>query len=92
MTTVLDNSREIAAQQLADIEALDRNENFQRYFLARLRSKRAQVYESFRWDPPSKCSNEEREIRRRMLDTYDEILKMMEADKAVNRSILSNGS
>ena len=92
MTTALNDSREIAAKQLADIEALERNENFQRYFLPRLRSKRLQVYEKFRNDPPEKCSYEEREIRRRLLDVYDEILKMMETDKAVNRSILSNGT
>ena len=53
--------------------------------------KRDAIEEKFRTDPASKCSHEEREIRRRLIQEYDtEILNMLASDQAAIESLLSS--
>lgn len=71
-----------AAQDLSDIATLRHTEAFGRYFIRRLKAKQAAVETKFRNDSADKCSHEEREIRRRIVLAYDEILRMMAEDEA----------
>jgi hypothetical protein len=80
-------SKELAARDLADIAALRKEPAFERYFLRRLKVKRAQLDETFRTD--DKLTHEQREVHRKLVLEYDEILSMMAKDElganAVNR-------
>jgi hypothetical protein len=71
-----------AAEDLEDIATLERTAAFSRYFLRRIRAKREDVRVAFENDPPEKCSHDEREIRRRIMKAYDELLGMMAQDRA----------
>jgi len=83
--------KEQAHQDLADIVALRDLPAFNRYFIRRLQMKREAVRVAFENDPPEKCSHEEREIRRRILKTYDELLVMMQQDQRAAMSIVGDG-
>lgn len=80
--------RQQAAEDLEDIAFLERNTNFNRYWLRHLKAKRAAMQASFENDSPEQCSHEEREIRRRILKTYDELLGMMAQHQATARAMV----
>lgn len=79
-------ARQQAAEDLEDIAFLKREGPFQRYWLRHLRLKREAMRVSFENDPPLTCTHEEREIRRRILKSYDELLGMMALHEASARS------
>lgn len=80
-----------AAEDLEDIAGLERSHHFNRYYLRRLRAKREAVRVSFENDTPEQCSHEEREIRRRILKAYDDLLGMLAQDAASARSVPASG-
>lgn len=89
MTTDPDSaSRRQAGQDLADIGTLRQTEAFGRYFLARLRRKQADLETKFRNDPPDKCPPGEREILRRIIAEYDEVLGFMARDEATAKALM----
>jgi hypothetical protein len=85
-------ARQQAAEDLEDINALKQATGpFQRYWMRHLRLKREAMRVSFENDPPDKCSHEEREIRRRILKSYDELLGMMAQHEASARAVAPSG-
>lgn len=86
-----DEARARASQDLVDIAALQKFEAFNRYFLPRLKRKREELRVKFEDDPPDKCGHEEREIRRRILKTYDEIFRVMAEDAKAAQALLAPG-
>ena len=73
-------SVELARRDLEDITGLRASESFDRYFLRRLKMKRAALDARFHSDPPEKCDKDEREVLRRLVAEYDELLSMLDAD------------
>jgi hypothetical protein len=82
-------SLELARRDLGDITGLRGDEAFDRYFLRRLRMKRAAHDARFHSDPPEKCDKDEREVLRRLVAEYDELLGMMDADERACRSTIN---
>lgn len=79
-------ARQQAAEDLDDINALRQPGPFQRYWMRHLKLKREKMRVAFEDDVPEKCSHEEREIRRRILKSYDELLGMMAQHEASARA------
>ena len=79
----------VARRDLEDIKFLRECAPFQRYFMRRIRDKQETIAERFRNDPPSKCTHEEREILRRLLNEYDDIAGMLEIDQGAARNELA---
>lgn len=84
-------ARQQAAEDLEDIAALKRPGPFERYWLRHLRLKREAIKKAFEDDAPEKCSHEEREIRRRILKSYDELLGMMASHEVSARAVAPSG-
>jgi hypothetical protein len=82
-------SIELAQRQLEDISELRETTGFTRYWIYRLRQKRGAIEERFRHDPPSKVDAQEREILRRILDEYDELIEMMDSDERGAKAFIS---
>jgi hypothetical protein len=82
-------SRERATRDLEHIKKLREEPAFVNYFERRLKMKRDAIEEKFRTDPVTKCSHEEREIRRRLLMEYDEIISLLSSDEAAIESLLA---
>jgi hypothetical protein len=81
-------SRELAERDLKDIQALRDSEAFRRYFLRRLKDRMDRLNAAFRYDP---LSHEDREVHRRLVNEYDELLKLLDQDEAACRSTLGHG-
>ena len=81
-------SRELAARDLQDIAELGKSPAFERYWLRRMRQKRDAIKSRFEDDPPSKCDKDEREILRRILKEYDELLGMPATDGRASQNRL----
>jgi hypothetical protein len=74
-------SRELAARDLQDITELAKSPAFERYWLRRIRQKRDAIKKRFEDDPPDKCDKDEREVIRRILKEYEELLRMPATDE-----------
>jgi hypothetical protein len=81
-------SKELAIRDLSDIADLRRSESFNRYFIRRLQQKHDATRKSFEDDPPEVTDKDEREVLRRLMKAYRELLGMMDADEASIRSQL----
>ena len=75
-------------RDLADISVLEKNEQFNRFYLRRLRERRDQIHERFETDPPEKCDKDEREILRRLWIEMSWAASLLETEKAHIRSEL----
>jgi hypothetical protein len=85
-------SVELARRDLEDITDLRGSVSFDRYFLRRLRMKRAALDDRFHNDPPEKCDKDEREVLRRLVAEYDELLSMFDADERACRGVIERGA
>jgi len=83
-----EKAKEKMRQDIIDIQALRNFEPFNRYFVRRLKEKHAEIEKRFRDDPAEKCSYEEREILRRLMKEYEDILRMMEREEVTCKSSL----
>ncbi len=83
-------TRQLAAQDIQDIKTLRGAESFNRYFIRRLRDRQTAINTRFRNDPPAKCDDREREILRRLLLEYDELLKLLDNDERAAGSTLGS--
>lgn len=84
-------SQELMRRDLGDIAELRRSEAFNRYFLRRLGEKKAAIQTSLLDHTPAELAakDEDREVLRRINKTYEEILKMMDAEERIIHSQLS---
>ncbi len=74
-------SRELAARDLQDIAELAKSPAFERYWLRRIRQKLAAIEKRFKYDRPIDCDKDEREILRRIMIEYEELLCMPATDE-----------
>jgi hypothetical protein len=88
---ITDNERayEKMRSDIMDIEALRKFEPFTRYFIRRLREKHAAVVARLHDDPVEKCSHEEREILRRLMKEYEDIIGMMAREETTCKATLT---
>lgn len=82
--------RRQAAEDLSDISELQRSQGFNRYWLRRLRQKRDAVDRQMKYDPPEKCSKDEREVLRRISLAYEELLALPANDEGAAKRLLGN--
>lgn len=83
-------AEEVARRDVSDIRFLRENPAFNNYWLRRLKQKREIVAERFRYGPIKEVGHEEREILRRILDEYDELMQMMTKDEAMAQRHISS--
>lgn len=83
-------SKELAIRDLSDIADLKRSESFNRYFIRRLQQKHDTVKNKFENDPPQVTDKDEREVLRRMMHAYRELIGMMDTDEASIRHNFAN--
>jgi transposase len=88
MTPESEAARKQASEDLVDIAALRQSTPFTRYWVRRLKSKRASLAKSFEDDPPAKVDAAEREILRRMIKFCDELERMPAQDAASAETLL----
>jgi hypothetical protein len=82
-------AQERALLDLQDIAALRTSEPFNRYWRRRIKAKGDALMASFRNDPVTKVSHEQREILRQKLLFIEELEKMMSEDEASAQTTLS---
>ena len=73
-------ARQQAGQDIADIEFLAKNDQFNRYWLRRLNAKHAAVEKSFKYDA---LTGEQREAKRQQMLAYEELRDMPATDRSV---------
>lgn len=81
--------RELAAMDMQDIKTLRGAECFNRYFMRRLRDKRAAIDTRFHNDPPAKCDAVGREALRQVIQEYNSLLTMLDDDERSAAGTLS---
>lgn len=79
---------ELAQQGLSDVTHLEKSEPFNRYFVRRLKERRAKIFNSFYTEGADKVSADEREILRRKCLEYDDLLAMLASDGARFREVV----
>ncbi len=77
-----------AQEDLIDIADLKKSVPFTRYWLRHLNRKRDEARKIFEEAPPEKCSHEEREIQRRIIRAYTELLGMMDQHQATQAKVV----
>jgi hypothetical protein len=80
--------RSKAGDDLLDIAALRNSTPFTRYWLRHLTRKRDSVRDQVLNDPPEKCPPAEREILRRIMKAYDDLLEMPTQHETAARALL----
>lgn len=83
-------SKQVAQRDLECIRALRESDAFNLYWMRRLKQKHADIDDIFRNHPASKVDKEEREILRRILKEYEDLMGMMAKDEAGARSQLEH--
>jgi hypothetical protein len=90
MTPEQSITRELANRDLGDITHLESSDPFNRYFMRRLKEKKAAIEKRFYEDPPAKVDAAEREILRRMLLEYDTLIEMTTIEKVTCRNLIED--
>jgi len=87
-----DRARRQAADDLSDIHTLKSTEAFARYYLRRIAQKRDAVKTRFITAPPKDVDAAEREILRRLLESYEELLALPDRDAAIAAAFLDRNT
>src|SRR3954468_15991023 len=82
-------SKELALRDLGDIADLRKSDGFNRYFLRRLNQKRNEVEKKFRYDSAVPVDKEDREILRRLMLAYEELVWLLDVDESSAKIFLS---